>query len=337
MAVPSRHPVPPAEQFAVPTISLTASSPSAVVEALMSHSCAFVVDHGVDAALLRDMVAVSTEYFELPRDEKLRTRWPGEGLWRGWQPVYEGAADLTGDRVPDLLERFEVQLAGRRADDDASLAALRDSFGLWPERPARFSAVWTRYYAALGGLANRLMERIVSHLELQPEALAAWTEEHHANLVAVNYIAQETPPQPGQLRIRTHTDRGGLTLLWADQSPGGLEVMLPHSREWVPVLIPADAFLVQAGELLSRWTSWVIRPNIHRVVNPPAEFASSRRISVPYFHYPRLDAVVEPAPSCVAVSPRTFSPVVAGEFTRLRQDAYAAEEAEGVDLALENA
>ena len=55
-------------------------------------------------------------------------------------------------------------------------------------------------------------------------------------------------PEPGQLRIRQHTDRGGLTLLWADQAPGGLEVMLPRSREWVPVLIPADAFLVQAGD-----------------------------------------------------------------------------------------
>jgi isopenicillin N synthase-like dioxygenase len=51
--------------------------------------------------------------------------------------------------------------------------------------------------------------------------------------------------------------------------------MLPHSREWVPVLIPADAFLVQAGDLLARWTSYTIRPNIHRVVNLLVEAAPS--------------------------------------------------------------
>jgi isopenicillin N synthase-like dioxygenase len=114
------------------------------------------------------------------------------------------------------------------------------------------------------------------------DVITAWTSEHYANLVAINCINQKTPPEPGQLRIRQHTDRGGLTLLWADQAPGGLEVMLPHSREWVPVLIPADAFLAQAGDLLARWTSCTIRPNIRRVVNPPAEVAAtSRSISTP--------------------------------------------------------
>jgi isopenicillin N synthase-like dioxygenase len=112
------------------------------------------------------------------------------------------------------------------------------------------------------------------------------------------------------MRIRAHTDRGGLTLLWADQSPGGLEVMLPHSRSWVPAMIPPDAFLVQAGDLLTRWTSRVIRPNIHRVVNPPAAVAAtSRRLSIPYFHHPRLDPRVEAAPSCPAPGRRAARPV----------------------------
>lgn len=55
------------------------------------------------------VVDVSTEFFDLPRDLKAPTRWPGDGLWRGRQPVHEGAADLTGGRVPELLERFEVR------------------------------------------------------------------------------------------------------------------------------------------------------------------------------------------------------------------------------------
>jgi isopenicillin N synthase-like dioxygenase len=321
--------------FTVPTTDLAAQPPSAFVDALRESSCVFITGHGVPADLMAEMVEVSTEFFDLPRMRKLPARWPGDGLWRGWQPVYEGAPDLTGGRVPDLLERFEISLSGTRDETPSALAANAATFALWPSHPEAFAQVWTRYYAALGNLASRLMTAIISSLDLPGEVAAEWTDEHYANLVAINYIAQETPPEPGQLRTRQHTDRGGLTLLWADQSPGGLEVMLPHSREWVPVLIPAGAFLVQAGDLLARWTSHVIRPNIHRVVNPPAEVAAtSRRISIPYFHYPRLDLLVEAAPSCLGSGRRAARPVIAGEHAFRRQEEYKDAYGDNVEEAI---
>jgi isopenicillin N synthase-like dioxygenase len=321
--------------FTVPTVDLSAAPPSAFAHALRESSCVFITGHGVPAALVTEMTEVSTAFFDLPRERKLPTRWPGDGLWRGWQPVYEGAADLTGGRQPDLLERFEVALPGPRDETPAGLSASAAGFSLWPSEPASFAPVWTRYYAALGNLANRLMAAVIDALALPAADAAAWTDEHYANLVTINYIAQETPPAPGQLRIRQHTDRGGLTILWADQAPGGLEVMLPHSREWVPVLIPAGAFLVQAGDLLARWTSHVIRPNIHRVVNPPAEVAAaSRRISIPYFHYPRLDLLVEAAPSCLGPGRRPARPVVAGEHAFQRQEDYKDAYGDSVEEAI---
>jgi isopenicillin N synthase-like dioxygenase len=326
---------PPASLFTVPRVDLADDPPDAIVDALIESSCAFVVNHGVSEALIGKMIAASAAFFDLPGESKLTTRWPGDGLWRGWQPVYEGAQDLTGGRVPDLLERYEIQLAGLRGDTDGELAALRDSFALWPAAPATFADVWTRYYVALGKLASQLIGRIAAALTLPSELMPAWCEEHFANLVAINYIEQKTRPEPGQLRIRAHTDRGGLTLLWADQSPGGLEVMLPHSRTWVPVMIPPDAFLVQAGDLLTRWTNRVIKPNIHRVVNPPADVAAtSRRLSIPYFHYPRLDTVVEAAPSCLTPARRAPSPVVAGDHIFRRQEDYKGDGEEGVEEAL---
>jgi isopenicillin N synthase-like dioxygenase len=321
--------------FTVPTVDLTAAPPSEFVRALRESSCVFVTGHGVPAALLAEMTEVSTAFFDQPRAAKLPTRWPGEGLWRGWQPVYEGDADLTGGRVPDLLERFEVALPAPRAPSPAGLAASAAAFPLWPSAPVAFAPVWTRYYTALGDLASRLMTAVMDELALPAGDAAAWTDEHYANLVVINYIAQQTPPAPGQLRIGQHTDRGGLTILWADQSPGGLEVMLPHSREWVPVLIPADAFLIQAGDLLARWTSYEIRPNVHRVVNPPAEVAAtSRRISIPYFHYPRLDLLVQTAPSCLGSGRRPAQPVIAGEYAFKRQENYDNADGEAVEESI---
>jgi isopenicillin N synthase-like dioxygenase len=137
------------------------------------------------------------------------------------------------------------------------------------------------------------------------------------------------------VRLRAHTDRGGITILWADDAPGGLEVMLPRSREWVPVTIPGGAFLIQIGDLLARWTNRVIKPNIHRVVNPPADAAAtSRRLSIPYFHYPRLDTVVEAAPSCVTPGQRAPRPIRASDHVFRRQEDYKGEDYAGVEEVL---
>src|SRR5260370_11656291 len=86
--------------FTVPVVDLAEGSPAGFVSALSASSCVFVVNHGVDAALMQAMIAVSSAFFDLPREEKLPTRWPGDGLWRGWQPAVEGDPDLTGGRAP---------------------------------------------------------------------------------------------------------------------------------------------------------------------------------------------------------------------------------------------
>jgi isopenicillin N synthase-like dioxygenase len=174
------------------------------------------------------------------------------------------------------------------------------------------------------------MVGIVGALDLPPEDLPAWTTGQYANLVVNNYPPQPEPPLPQQVRVGPHTDRGGFTLLAADDAPGGLEVRLPGSTEWIPVVIPPEAFLVQAGDLLSRWTNRVIRPNAHRVVNPPRDVAATaRRQAVVYFHYPSLTHTVTPAPSCVARSGApTLEPLHAGDHLMYRQAAFASSTAE---------
>lgn len=110
--------------------------------------------------------------------------------------------------------------------------------------------------------------------------------------------------------------------------------MVPESRQWVPVTIPPGAFLIQVGDLLTRWTGRAIRPNIHRVVNPPREVAAtSRRLSIPYFHYPRLDLVVETAPSCRRPGIRAPRPVVAWDHTFKRQEDYSGDYGVSAELA----
>jgi isopenicillin N synthase-like dioxygenase len=285
---------------------------SELTRALMESSCAFVSGHGVPDAVLAELVTVSRAFFDLSLEEKARVRWPGVGYWKGWQPLSEAEVAIDG-RGPELLERFEVQMTAGTGSSDEDLWERSAGFALWPEAPAGFRLAWARYYASLARFSGLVMTAIASTLDLPASGLSAWCEEQHGNLVVNNYLAQDLPPEPGEIRQRAHTDIGGLTVLWADEAPGGLEVRMPGTPGWTAVSFPRGALLIQAGDLLARWTNNVVRANIHRVVNPPAEVATtSRRTSVVYFHYPRLDTLVVPALSCVSPDRPALAPIEAG-------------------------
>jgi isopenicillin N synthase-like dioxygenase len=61
----------------------------------------------------------------------------------------------------------------------------------------------------------------------------------------------------------------------------------------VPVI--GDAFTVNLGDLMMRWTNDRWPSTLHRVVNPPeAANDLSRRLSIGMFFIPNYDAVVAP-------------------------------------------
>jgi isopenicillin N synthase-like dioxygenase len=279
----------------VPFLDLDATSPDELVDGLRRCACV-VIDrgHGIADDLWWALVDVSKAFFDLDDARKEPVRWDGTGAWRGWLPT--GSTDSYGATTTKLLEKFEIQMPHPWSGGD--VAARAADFDLWPAEPEGFVAAWVEAYDAFGALAERVVSMIIDALALPAELRFPWVEGHYANLVVNNYMALDTLPQPGHTRHPGHVDIGGITLLSAQDAPGGLEVRL--DGEWVPVALPPNAYLVQAGDLLRRWTNNVIPGNLHRVVNPPPELASTaRRTSIAYFHYPALDTEVVPAPSCV--------------------------------------
>jgi isopenicillin N synthase-like dioxygenase len=292
----------------IPVIDLQTASATDFSDALITSSCAFLVGHDVSHETRRGVFDTGSEFFQLSDEEKEAVRWPGYGIWCGWQPP--AAPEIVGDRVPDPVDRYEVYDV--------------DNFALWPEKPATLESAWKSYYAACTQLTSSLMNMLIDALSLPDELRNAWTTDQFSSLLCNYYYEQPDPPEPGQVRLHAHSDHGGLTLLTADDGPGGLEVHLPGSSEWVPVAFAGDAMLVQAGDLLSRWTNRMIRGNAHRVVNPPREQAMTTRKSVVFFHHPSLDTLVEPAESCVVTSGRPALPALhTGEHCMKRQESYA--------------
>lgn len=282
--------------------------------ALIEHGCAWVVNHGVAPQVCEAVYAESLAFFALPRAEKASVEWSGSGLWRGWQPIAEGGAEYGGEVAPtELLERLEANLSPIAGGPDSP-------DNLWPSRPSSLRPAWEAYADGLSGLTSRLVALLAEGLDLPGADLPAWTRDQFSNVVANFYPAQPTPPEEGRMRVRPHVDHGGLTVLLFDAAPGGLQSRV--GGEWVDVAPLPGGLLVQAGELLARWTAGVVRANVHQVVNPPREHALRSRMSIVYFHHPDLDSMVAPAPSCLRADTRHYSPVLARDLVFGRQHEY---------------
>jgi isopenicillin N synthase-like dioxygenase len=282
-----------------------------LVDALFTEGYAAVRGHGVPANVIADMRTSSLAFFDLPRDEKARCEWIGTGVWRGWQPVFEGGERFADDSTVEWREWLEENLCPSAGGPD-------DPLNNWPLTPPELRPAWEAYHEAMFAFTTRVIGVLGAELGIAADVLEPWQIGQYSNLVANHYPAQLTPPLPGQVRVAPHTDHGGITVLQVDDAPGGLEVAFDR-QGWHAAEVPADALVVQVGDLMERFTAGRLRATPHRVVNPPAGAgAQGRRLSVVYFHHP--DLAVEVAP--VVDGPREFAPIVARDWIEQRQYRY---------------
>lgn len=286
---------------AIPLLDLDTLAPAELVTALQQSSCVLVSGRDVPVAAAEAVYRSGAAFMALPEPAKQVVAWSGRGAWQGWQRMQGDAPSEASPTYLDLVERFELRLAQRTASDPsvatmdaASRAAWGRSFALWPDQPPGFAEIWTDAYAGMHHLANRLIRLLADGLELEESGSGDWTSRQWSNLVLNHYPPQHRPPVAGRVRSRPHTDIGGFTLLWSNDRTGGLESQVAPGR-WRPVEIPPGTLLVQAGDLLTRWSRGRIPSNVHRVVNPApdSEAARNGRFSVVYFHHPDMGTAIQ--------------------------------------------
>ena len=64
----------------------------------------------------------------------------------------------------------------------------------------------------------------------------------------------------------------------------GLQVSY-HNGEWIDA-VAEDQLMINVGDMLSRHTNNKLKSTVHRVVNPPKEYWSKSRYSIPFFMHP---------------------------------------------------
>ena len=280
-----------------------------------------ITGHAVPDDLVERVHRVSRSFYDLPDEQKANYKAARRGYFgAGKQTVAKSMDDRT--TPPDTHEIFVM---GRDWFDPADpyfsgpIAQKVFSKNNWPTIVEGFEEAWIEYYNEMEKLAKRLMRIFELALDLPDGWFWERGNRHMSTMSAINYPAPTGDPLPNQRRLGAHTDFGAFTLLKAENKPGSLEVQAKDGV-WEAVPILPDAYIVNVGDMLKRWTNDVWESSLHRVTNPPRDAGGdSRRLSLVFFFHPNHDAIITPMVGR-DMGPPKYPPIGAGELLVSRLD-----------------
>lgn len=284
-------------------------------KALIDIGFLMVVNHGIPTTKIGRAVDLCRRFFDLPMERKLGIRSTSQGSPRGYVPIGVSVLGRTSgqDTPVDIKEGFGMgppQLPRVTASGGNPYYAENK----WPADMPEFQAALSEYYREMESISGKLLRLAALALHIPPTLLLDAFEGHNNTLRVINYPPLDEPPLPGQLRAGEHTDYGAFTILLPENASGGLQVRT-RAGQWIDVITPPGAFVINVGDLMMRWTNDRWLSNLHRVSIPSEDLAATeRRQSVAYFANPREDVLIECIPSCKDPSePPRHPPILAGE------------------------
>lgn len=271
---------------------------------------AVITGHGVPEELLDGTYQAMSAFFDAPLDTKMSYSPPEQAKGRGYLPmgIESVARTLKGETPPDLCEALVFGAPHHEGEP-----GHKPNF--YPEQPPQLSELVAQYTREIVRLNAALMKLSALALDLPEDYFDPMYADPSLTLRFVNYPDQEEEPLPGQLRYGEHHDYGAITILRQDAAPGGLQVC-DLDGEWKEARVVPGSFVINVGDLLSRWTNDRWQSTLHRVSNPSRELTgSTRRLSMVAFTGPSADTVVSAIPTCVTPdNPAKYEPVTAGEY-----------------------
>lgn len=288
------------------------TAPRAVEAAASSIGFLQIVGHGVPAPAINAVYDAMARLDALP--EAVKQAYVSEGHpYRGFHMNRDSQGRIRQERF--LVSRFEDR-------DDAIAggvpAELSDFFypNIWPAVDGFRDAV-TGLFTITNALAGRLMGLVAVALGLE----ASWFStmlEPNASTFAVNHYpprAEEAGNGEPGLLFAEHADGNTLTVLHQRGTYNGLQVQpLDEPGGWIEIPVVDNAFVINVGELMTRWTNDHWPSTRHRVL--PAEGPDDSRTTLTTFHMPALDAVVAPLAAWGGESDPHYDPVTPYEWER---------------------
>jgi isopenicillin N synthase-like dioxygenase len=263
-----------------------------------------ITNHGVPQSLVRRAFRVCTEFFALPDVEKERIAIERSECHRGWFRV--GGENLDPGKQADAGDFKEgIKIGQDLPTTHPYVVAGLDLHGpnLWPANPPSFVPTMREYHGVMTSLGRRLVQAFAIALEMPENFFDDFFDISMATAGPLHYPPQTGEITEAQLGAGAHTDYGALTMLAQDDT-GGLQVR-NASSVWIDVPPTPNAFVVNVGDMMARWTNDVFTSTVHRVINT----SGRHRYSIPFFFDPSPDTEVRAIASCVTDErPPQFAP-----------------------------
>jgi isopenicillin N synthase-like dioxygenase len=262
-------------------------------EACLDKGFFYISNHGVPEDLVRDVFAEAAAFFALPVEQKNEVNKSKSNANRGYEPMQ--GQTLEPGAPPDLKEGYYI--GPEHGPDDPRVIAGTFNHGSnqWPSQRPNFRPVMERYRSVLFDLSATLMRGMALSLDLPENYFDGYNKDANGTVRLLHYPPQSPQGDPTQKGAGAHTDFGGLTVL-RQGDIGGLQVWDQKSDAWIHADPLPNTYVVNLGDMISRWTNDRYRSTVHRVVNA----SGGERYSVPFFYTGNYAFNVECIPTCLA-------------------------------------
>jgi len=254
----------------------------------------------------------------MPLEEKMKTHMTkADGGVRGYIAMYE-QGDYGLDET-DIRENVEETTPGDAKEvfsigtvlpkDHPDYAPALFAANIWPTHNTTFQPTIQTYWDQLQLLAKDMFSLFALCLNLprnyfDEQITRPMNSLNMNHYPPFNYGSADNPWHESQLGIGAHTDYECFTLL-SQQKISGLQV-LNKNKEWENVAPLENAYVVNIGDLMARWSNGLFRSTVHRVRNHPTE----HRLSMAGFCCCNYTTIIK---NLVADQKPKYKEVVAGE------------------------
>lgn len=262
--------------------------------------------HGVPQAMIDTAYAEAARFHAQPIERKLALEVDEHNI--GYMPIARTPPPNAAAQGKKPSQNEAYFLRRERGADDPDVLSNRRFHALnkWPQESdlPGFRGNMLAYMGTLETLCRKLVRLYALALDLPEEHFDSCFATPHMILRMSRYPVIDGADD-SVASLVPHTDSGFMTLLPPNKVQG-LSIQLPDGR-WMDAPGVEDAFVVNGGDILHRWTNERFLSTPHRVRNVSGQL----RYAVPFFCDPDHDTVIECLPTC---GPAKYPPIKFGDY-----------------------
>ena len=253
-----------------------------------------IVNHGVPAALIREVYAQVARFHAQPLDRKLAIKLDKHNV--GYLPMMGDTLRTSVVETvtkPNMSEALFVARDLPPEHPDVVAGRRFRSANQWPAELPGLRETIVDYCDTLERLVQKLVRVYARALDLPAAYFDTAFQDFQYKLRATHYPRQPADAPDDEFGIAPHTDTSFLTLLAPNEVPG-LSIRT-QAGSWIEPAPPPGAFMVNGGQLLLRWTNDRFLATPHRAVNR----TGGERYGLAFFCDANIDWPVAAVPTCV--------------------------------------